>query len=83
MEERVHELERKISETEDDIARLETSLQNFVSAEESQRQSQELEEHKTSHAALMKEWEECSEELSTSGYNQIVFAIPRTSASQR
>ena len=66
MEDRVHELERKISETEDTIARLETSLQNFVSADESQRQSQELEQHKSSYAALMKEWEECSQELSTS-----------------
>ena len=46
MEERVHELEAKSAETEDAIARLETALQNFVSAEESQRQSQELEEHK-------------------------------------
>ena len=63
MEDRVHELEGKISEAEDAIARLETSLQNFVSAEESQRQSQELEEHKTSHAALIKEWEGLSEEL--------------------
>jgi ATP-binding cassette, subfamily F, member 3 len=63
MEDRVHELEGKISEAEDAIARLETSLQNFVSAEESQRQSEELEEHKASHAALIKEWEGLSEEL--------------------
>jgi ATP-binding cassette subfamily F protein 3 len=63
MEERVHELEGKISEAEDAIARLETSLQNFVSAEESQRQSEELEQRKASHAALIKEWEGLSEEL--------------------
>jgi ATP-binding cassette, subfamily F, member 3 len=63
MEDRVHELESKISETEDAIARLETSLQNFVSADESQRQSQELEEHKANHAALIKEWEEMAEAL--------------------
>ncbi len=63
MEDRVHELEGKISEAEDAIARLETSLQNFVSAEESQRQSEELEQHKASHAALIKEWEGLSEEL--------------------
>ena len=63
MEDRVHELEAKISEAEDAIVRLETSLQNFVSAEESQRQSQELEEHKTGHAALIKEWEGLSEDL--------------------
>ena len=59
MEDRVHELEEaKSAETEDAIARLETALQNFVSADESQRQSQELDQHKASHAALIKEWEE-------------------------
>jgi ATP-binding cassette, subfamily F, member 3 len=63
MEDRVHDLEEEISQTEDAIARLETALQNFVSAEESQRQSQELEQHKASHAALIKEWEEMAEAL--------------------
>jgi len=63
MEDRVHELESKISETEDAIARLETSLQNFVSADESQHQSQELDQHKANHAALIKEWEEMAEAL--------------------
>ena len=67
MEDRVHELEEEISRTEDEIARLETAMQNFVSADESQRQSQELEQHKASHAARMKEWEACSGELSNSG----------------
>jgi ATP-binding cassette subfamily F protein 3 len=66
MEDRVHELEEKISRTEAAIEHLETALQNFVSAEESQRQSQELDQHKASHAALMKEWEEFSQELSNS-----------------
>jgi len=63
MEDRVAELEQKISETEDAIARLETALQNFVSADESQRQSQELERTKASHAALIKEWEDLSASL--------------------
>ena len=63
MEDRVHELERKISETEDKIARLETALQNFVSAEDSQSQSQELDQHKANHAALIKEWEDVTEAL--------------------
>ena len=63
MEDRVQELEEEISRTEDSIARLETALQNFVSAEESQRQSQELDEHKASHAALVSEWEELSQTL--------------------
>ena len=67
MEDRVHELEEKISRTESAIERLETALQNFVSAEESQRQSQELDQHKASHAALMKKWEQFSQELSSSG----------------
>ena len=67
MEDRVHELEEEISRVESAIVRLETTLQNFVSAEESQRQSQELDQNKASHAALIKEWEEFSEELSSSG----------------
>ena len=67
MEDRVHDLEQEISRAETAIANLETALQNFVSAEESQRQSQELDQHKTEHAALMKEWEEFSRELSNSG----------------
>ncbi len=57
MEDRVHELEEEISRVEAAIAHCETDLQNFVSAEESQRQSQELDQHKASHAALIKEWE--------------------------
>ena len=67
MEDRVHELERNISGVEAAIADLETAMQNFVSADESQRQSQELDRHKASYAALMKEWEEFSQELSNSG----------------
>ncbi len=65
MEDRVHELEVKISLAEDEIARLETALQNFVSAEESQRQSQELDSSKASHAALVGEWEELAATLET------------------
>jgi ATP-binding cassette subfamily F protein 3 len=63
MEDRVSELEAEISRTEDEIARLETALQSFVSAEESQRQSQELENHKASHATMVQEWENLSEQL--------------------
>ena len=66
MEDRVHELEEEISRAETAIANLETALQNFVSAEESQRQSQELEQHKASHAALIKEWEEMAASLQES-----------------
>ena len=66
MENRVHELEQEISRTESAIAHLETALQNFVSADESQRQSQELDQHKAAHVALIKEWEGLSEELQES-----------------
>src|SRR5579862_4124947 len=63
MEDRVRELEEKIGSTESEIERLETALQNFVGADESQRQSQELDQHKVSHAALLKEWEDTAEAL--------------------
>ena len=66
MEDRVHQLEQEISQAEAAIASLETALQSFVSADQSQRQSEELDQHKASHAALMKEWEEFSQELSNS-----------------
>jgi ATP-binding cassette, subfamily F, member 3 len=63
IQDRVQELEQEIGRTEDEIARLETALQSFVSAEESQHQSQELEQHKANHALLLKEWETLSESL--------------------
>jgi ATP-binding cassette subfamily F protein 3 len=63
LEVRVHELEEDISRTETAIARLETAMQNFVSADQSQRQSQELDQHKVSHAALLEEWEDTAEAL--------------------
>ena len=65
MEDRVHELEEEISRAEAAISHLETALQNFVSADESQRQSQELDQHKANNAALIQEWEELAQELST------------------
>jgi len=66
MQDRVQELEEAIARTEGEIANLETALQNFVSAEESQRQSQQLDRHKANHAALIKEWEELGETLQAS-----------------
>jgi len=63
IEDRIHELEAEISRAEAVIAQCETALQNFVSADQSQRQSHELEEHKAAHAAFIKEWEELSESL--------------------
>jgi len=66
MEDRVSELEEEISRTETAIANLESAMQNFVSAEESQRQAQELDQHKARHAALIAEWEDLAEALQTS-----------------
>jgi ATP-binding cassette subfamily F protein 3 len=63
MEDRIHELEAEISRAETKIAQCEIALQDFVSADESQRQSQELDRHKTAHAAFIAEWEELSESL--------------------
>jgi ATP-binding cassette subfamily F protein 3 len=67
MEDRVHELEAEISHAEAAIAQCETALQNFVSSDENQRQSQELDQHKTAHAALIKEWEDLGQALQESG----------------
>ena len=66
IEDRVRELEAKIGRTETAIEHLESAMQNFVSSEESQRQSQELDQHKSAHAALIEEWEGLSETLQAS-----------------
>ena len=63
MEDRIRELEGEINRAETVIAQCETALQDFVSAEESQRQSQELDQRKTAHAALIEEWETLSQSL--------------------
>ncbi|MGD0415590.1 MAG: ABC-F family ATP-binding cassette domain-containing protein [Terriglobales bacterium] len=60
MEDRLHEIEEEIARAETAIALCETELQRFVSAEETQRQTQELANHKTALQNLMKEWEELS-----------------------
>ena len=63
MEGRVHEIEKEIARVEAAIAERETALQTFVSADETQRVSKELEEHRAELAALMDEWEELSSAL--------------------
>jgi ATP-binding cassette, subfamily F, member 3 len=63
MEDRIHELEAEINRAETVIARCETAMQDFVSADESHRQSLELAQHKTTQAALLKEWEDLSQSL--------------------
>ena len=60
MEDRIHELEEEINRAEAAIAHLEAELQNFVSADQSQRQAHELDLQKASHAGLIAEWEELS-----------------------
>jgi len=67
MQDRLHEIEEEISRTEAAVAHCETQLQNFVSAEETQRQTQELAAHKSDMQNLMNEWEELSGELETTG----------------
>ena len=66
MQDRVQRLEEEIGRTEDEIVRLEIALQSFVSAEETQQWSQELQQNKATHAALLQEWEEVSERLQAS-----------------
>ena len=63
MEDRIHELEAEINRAETVIAKYETAMQDFVSADESQRQSLELAQCKTAQAALLKEWEDLSQSL--------------------
>jgi len=67
MEDRRHEIEEEIARAEAAIALCETQLQSFVSAEETQRQTQELARRKTDLQSLMTEWEELSEALETAG----------------
>src|SRR3984957_6504643 len=63
LEDRVHELEEEISNVEGSIAQCESALQNYVNVEENQRQTRELDQHKASHATLIKEWEELADAL--------------------
>ncbi|MGA8764244.1 MAG: ABC-F family ATP-binding cassette domain-containing protein [Candidatus Sulfotelmatobacter sp.] len=63
METRVREIEEEIALAEATIAHCEAALQDFVSAAESQRQSHELDQSKSSHAALLKEWEQLAAAL--------------------
>ena len=63
MEDRVRELEKEIARLEGAITACEAAMQDFVSAAESQRQAQELDQSKTAHAARLKEWEDLAEAL--------------------
>jgi len=67
MEDRLHEVEGEIARAEAAIASCETQLQSFVSAEETQRQTQELALEKADLQRLMEEWEELSGTIETAG----------------
>jgi ATP-binding cassette subfamily F protein 3 len=66
LQDRVHQLEEEINRAEAAIAHCETALQNFVSSDESQRQSQALDQHKASHTELIREWEDLAQALQES-----------------
>jgi ATP-binding cassette, subfamily F, member 3 len=70
MEERIHEIEEEITRVETAIGHCETSLLTFVSAEETQRQNQELEARRKELASLMAEWEVQSQSLETANRSE-------------
>ena len=63
IEDRVSELEQEISRTESSITDCETALQTFISADETARQSQDLDRHRETLRNLMAEWEQLGQEL--------------------
>jgi ATP-binding cassette, subfamily F, member 3 len=63
MKERVQEVEEEIARHEAAIATAETELQNFVSVEETQRQTDMLNRAKAYLERAMNEWEELSQTL--------------------
>ncbi len=65
MEDRVRELEAEINRLEDAIADCEASLQTFVSAEETQRLTEELAGRKVELQSRLAEWEGLGQALQT------------------
>src|SRR5437016_1132457 len=63
MEERCQDLEEEVARVEAAIAHCEAALRNFVSAEETQRLTQELKTRRTQLEALLEEWEELAQAL--------------------
>jgi ATP-binding cassette subfamily F protein 3 len=63
MKERLQEVEKEIARFEAAIAMAETALQNFVSVDETQRQTELLNRSKASLEQAMNEWEELSHML--------------------
>ncbi|HEU5403906.1 MAG TPA: ABC-F family ATP-binding cassette domain-containing protein [Terriglobales bacterium] len=63
LQDRVTELEDEISSLEHAIAQCETSLQNFVSSEETQRLTRELDQSRSALQERVTEWEQLGQEL--------------------
>jgi exonuclease VII small subunit len=63
MKERCHDLEEEIARLEAAIADAETALQTYVSAEETKRQSDALNQYRADLGACMAEWEELAQVL--------------------
>jgi ATP-binding cassette subfamily F protein 3 len=63
MKERLQEVEEEIARLEAAIALAETSLQNFVSVEETQRQTDLLNRSRSDMERVMNEWEELAQVL--------------------
>ncbi len=63
MQDRLVFVEREIPRVENAIAETEQALGNFVSADETQRQSAALEELRAQHVSLSSEWEELMQQL--------------------
>jgi septal ring factor EnvC (AmiA/AmiB activator) len=65
MKKHLQEVEEEIARLETAIATAETALQNFVSVEETQRQTDLLNRSKADLERAMNEWEELSQVLET------------------
>jgi ATP-binding cassette subfamily F protein 3 len=63
MEERRASIEQKVGRLEAEILELETALSNFVSVEETARQTALLDQRRADLQALMNEWEEVAQLL--------------------
>jgi ATP-binding cassette subfamily F protein 3 len=63
MQDRLTFVEEEIPRVESAIAETEQALSNFVSAEETQRQTSALEHLRTEHASLSVEWEALMQQL--------------------
>ena len=67
MQDRCQQMEEQISGLEDGIAECERELQSFVSAQETQRQTDLLAKRRADLAVLIAAWEELSQALEISG----------------